>query len=149
MWFVVRDYVVYFAGNEDAAVLNHVSEIVAAVKRRHAKKDTPASDDVGAVLLPPPPPVPPEGSSEMVRENARERRDLYEESRSVRHLMTHSPPNPYCRACTLGKGVRHQHMMGALKRAGNKPTKEGELLTMDWIILKNDVSKGEVDIMYS
>ena len=58
-------------------------------------------------------------------------------------MMTHSPPNPSCRACTLGKGLRIQHRKGALKRHGGKPTKEGELLTMDWIILKNEVSKGE------
>ena len=30
-----------------------------------------------------------------------------------------------------------------MKRNGDKPTKEGELLTMDWIIVKNDVSRGE------
>ena len=29
-----------------------------------------------------------------------------------------------------------------MKRNGTKPTKEGELLTMDFIILKSDVSKG-------
>ena len=43
----------------------------------------------------------------------------------------------------LGKGLRIHHRKGAMKRDGSKPTKEGELLTMDWIILKNDVSKGE------
>ena len=94
-------------------------------------------------LLPPPPLEAPEGASELARERARKRRNLYEESKSVRHLMLHSPPNPYCRACMLGKGLRTQHRKGAMKRDGSKPTKEGELLTMDWIILKNDVSKGE------
>ena len=57
--------------------------------------------------------------------------------------MLHSPPNPYCRACTLGKGLRIQHRKGAMKGDGSKPAKEGDLLTMDWIILKNDASRGE------
>ena len=43
----------------------------------------------------------------------------------------------------LGKGLRTQHRKGAMTRDGGKPTKEGELLTMDWIILKSDVSNGE------
>ena len=56
--------------------------------------------------------------------------------------MIHSPPNPYCSACRFGKGLRVQHRKGAMKRDGTRPTKEGELLTMDWIILKSDESKG-------
>ena len=39
--------------------------------------------------------------------------------------------------------MRIQHRKGAMKRDGSKPTKEGELLTMAWIIFKCDVSKGE------
>ena len=58
------------------------------------------------------------------------------------HLMTHSPAIPYCRACTLGKSLRLQHRKGAMKRNGDKPTKAGDLLTMDWVILRNEVSRG-------
>ena len=41
-----------------------------------------------------------------------------------------------------GKGQRVGHRRGALKRNGGKPSKEGELLTMDWIILKSEKSRG-------
>ena len=139
---------VYFRRNQDAASFNQVSSVVAAAKRRHSTKTPPSANrgdeevDNPSELLPPPPEVP-EGAGEAALERAVKRRNLYEESRSLQHLMTHSPPNPYCRACTLGKGLRIQHRKGALKRHGGKPTKEGELLTMDWIILHNEVSRGE------
>ena len=38
VWFVVRDYVIYFSKNQDAAFTNRVSSIVAAAKRRHTTK---------------------------------------------------------------------------------------------------------------
>ena len=42
----------------------------------------------------------------------------------------------------LGKGLRIQHRKGAMKRNGFKPTREGDVMTMDWIILKNETSRG-------
>ena len=42
----------------------------------------------------------------------------------------------------MAKTLRVSHRKGALKRSGGKPTKEGELLTMDYIILKSQKSRG-------
>ena len=77
------------------------------------------------------------GSSGIEQRRAARRRKLYEESRTVKHLMLHSPTNPYCKACMYGKAWRMQHRKGAMNRKGERPTEEGELLTMDWMILRN------------
>ena len=143
VWFAVRDYVVYFSKNKDAAVHQRISNTVAAAKRRHSVKGPPREEDLqveagkasgGSLkLLPPPPLEAPEGASELARERARKRRNLYEESKSVRHLMLHSPPNPYCRACMLGKGLRIQHRKGAMKRDGSKPSPPRRASYSQWI----------------
>ena len=59
----------------------------------------------------------------------------------MKHLMLHSPPNPYCKACMYGKAWRMSHRKGAMKKNGDRPTKPGEIMTMDWQILRNK-SKG-------
>ena len=52
--------------------------------------------DVGQEL----PPPEPEGDDEVAE---RRRRNLRIEARSLTHLLTHLPKNPYCDACTRGK----------------------------------------------
>ena len=44
-----------------------------------------------------------DGMSELERRRAQHRRRLYDESRTIQHLMTHTPYNPYCEACVKGK----------------------------------------------
>ena len=48
VWFVVRDYVVYFCKNQDLSYINHVSSTVAAAKRRHATMGPPTETDAPA-----------------------------------------------------------------------------------------------------
>ena len=56
--------------------------------------------------------------------------------------MTHSPPNPYCKACMYGKALRVGHRKGAFRKNDKIPTEEGELLNMDWMIFRSATSKG-------
>ena len=86
VWFVVRDYVIYFSKNQDAAFMNRGSATVAAAKRRHAAEgppleaDEPAGEDLATGSSPPlltPPPIEAlEGASELMRERARKRRNI-------------------------------------------------------------------------
>ena len=75
------------------------------------------------ILAPPRPPVPPPGPQ----------------------VPPPPPPMPLVPprgTCRFGKAYRIQHRTGAMKKNGDKPTKEGELMTMDWMILKSDEQKG-------
>ena len=161
IWFVVREYVVYLQQRCDAHVAAYASAMAASARVKHASKGPPRQGDPeepppeGADPLPEPPVPPPDDADavpdppqplpegagkEIELRRARRRRNLFEESRSIQHLLTHTPTNPYCRACMMGKLQRLGHRRGALKRSGGKPTGEGDLMTMNWIILKG--SKG-------
>merc|ERR1711884_901932 len=83
----------------------------------------------------PPPPEPDADASDLAKRRAARRRNLYEESRSIRHLLTHTPANPYCPSCVYGKGLRAPHRKGAMRARGSKPSAEGDLCTLDWLIL--------------
>ena len=134
IWFVVRDYVPFLSQPGGyAAVAAQVSRIAAAAKRRRAQAaepnaDPPANDGgshssepepASDAPLPPPPEVS-EGAGEQARARAQKRRDIYAEATSIRHLLTHSPPNPYCDACRSAKGLRVPHRKGALEQNGGE-----------------------------
>merc|ERR1711884_560796 len=123
---IVKEYVPYLRKEDDyAPPLAYVSSVAASAKRRHSAKGPPKAgdDEVEVPATPgqeiPPPPDAPEGASEVAQQRAQKRRNLYDESRSVRHLLLHSPPYPYCKACRFGKGLRVQHRRGAMKKNGD------------------------------
>ena len=57
-------------------------------------------------------------------------------TQSIRHLCTHTPANPYCNECRVGKGLHYAHRSGALKKTDYVPKKDGDLMTCDYIIVK-------------
>ena len=128
-----------------ARTVQEMSDVVAAARLRHSKKGPPYNPEDAEPAhghLAPPPPEAPEGAAQAAGARAARRRDLKAEATSVQHLLTHTPTNPYCQACMYGKALRVQHRKGAMARNGTKPSKEGDLMTMDVIILKSDVSRG-------
>ena len=71
----------------------------------------------------------------------REERDLRAEAKSLKHLMTHLPKNPYCDACQRAKMVnvksfRHEGI------DGYEFTKFGEHITLDTMVLHGLTNRG-------
>ena len=71
----------------------------------------------------------------------REERDLRAEAKSLKHLMTHLPKNPYCDACQRAKMVnvksfRHEGI------EGYEFTKFGEHITLDTMVLHGLTNRG-------
>ena len=71
----------------------------------------------------------------------REERDLRAEAKSLKHLMTHLPKNPYCDACQRAKMVnvksfRHEGI------DGYEFTKFGEHITLDTVVLHGLTNRG-------
>ena len=81
------------------------------------------------------------------------RRDLWRESKSIRHLMTHLPKNPYCAACYRAKmySQRPTNPTGesAAEKEQNKPKRFGDSVTADHMIAKNENSKGLNNACYA
>ena len=79
----------------------------------------------------PPPPEPVAGDDEVIRQ----RRDLRLEAKSLKHLLTHLPKNPYCDACTRGKMKSVKRFRGSFA-ANRHPERWGQLLTADHLVAK-------------
>ena len=140
VWFIVRDYVLFLQKTRDVTAMAAVTSIVAVAKRKVTSTGPPVEDEdpvvppEGGEPLPPPPPAP-DGADDLEARRAARRRHLYDEAKSVRHLLTHTPANPYCKACMFGKPRRVSHRKGAMGRHRSRPTEEGHLLILDWLIL--------------
>ena len=65
------------------------------------------------------------------------RKDLRAEAKSLRHLLTHQPKNPYCDACTRAKMRNKKRFAGAFD-ARREPKSWCELVTADHLVSKGD-----------
>ena len=76
-------------------------------------------------------------------EESEEDRTLRAEATSLKHLMTHLPSNPYCRACQVAK-MKRKHMRArdklALKMRSDQPEVFGEKVSADHQIARSEVS---------
>ena len=60
-------------------------------------------------------------------------RNLRQEAKSLRHLLTHKPANKYCEACILGKTRGSKKFCGSFERS-RQPTRWLELATADHLV---------------
>jgi hypothetical protein len=68
-------------------------------------------------------------------------RDLKAEAKSLRHLMTHLPKNPYCDSCQRAKMVNVHHKQGGGVDKF-EATEFGEHITGDTLVLHGKVDRG-------
>ena len=160
VWLIARNYVPYLVDRIEAVpgyVADHIvaARVAAAVgmRRHRGRQPVRPGDEVRSTLqqeVPeaaadgtiPAPPEPDPNAPLIERRRSRARCDVWEESLSIKHTMTHSPPNPYCWHCRFGKGFRVPHRAGAMERNGRTTKKEGDLMLCDYVILKSEVSTG-------
>ena len=70
-----------------------------------------------------------------------ERRCLFREAKSIHHLMTHLPKNPYCQACNRAKMYAERATKSSAPMA-DKPKKFGDQVTCDHVISKSAEAMG-------
>jgi hypothetical protein len=85
-----------------------------------------------------PPPIPQVGENP---EEEKKIRNLREEAKSLRHLLTHKPANKYCDACSLGKTRNVNFFAGGFNKPRN-PTKWLDIVTADHLVAKNGSMEG-------
>ena len=68
-------------------------------------------------------------------------RNLRQEAKSLRHLLTHKPANKYCDACILGKMTGTKKFCGSYERS-RQPTSWLELVTADYLVAQNGSMEG-------
>ena len=119
-----------------------------------ASSDEPVESDgvaeeagEGEVIPIPEPPAPPEadppppGGEEGEDIGEEGRRNLRMEAKSLHHLLTHRPHNPYCDACNRGKMRDRKRFKGAFA-ASRAPTKWLELVTVDHLVAQEGRMEG-------
>ena len=68
-------------------------------------------------------------------------RNLRQEAKSLRHLLTHKPAYKYCDACILGKMRGTKKFCGSYERS-RQPTRWLELVTADHLVAQNGSMEG-------
>ena len=68
-------------------------------------------------------------------------RNLRQEAKSFRHLLTHKPANKYCDACILGEMSGSKKICGSFERS-RQPTRLLELVTADHLVAQNGSMEG-------
>ena len=102
--------------------------------------------EAGGAADPPEPEVagapdpPPEEEGEGAAD-ARVRRNLREEAKSLQHLLTHRPHNPYCDACNRGK-MRDKKLFKGAFEARREPTAWLDLVTADHLVSRDGKMQG-------
>ena len=104
----------------------------AAVPASSSTDVPPATDAPEAVASSstdvPPPPPPFEGD---VENRSKAKKALIKEAKSVEHMLTHTPFNPYCRACVQARSKRHNKRKGKLAVDEPIPAEWGLSVTGD------------------
>ena len=80
-------------GESHQGEIDELGELDLDMPRGADQDSRPPADESGQKSKPNGPPPPPEPRA----------RDLKAEAKSIRHLMTHAPKNPYCDACQRAK----------------------------------------------
>ncbi len=77
--------------------------------------------------------IPPPPAQREESRPAREPRDLEAEAKSVQHMLTHTPMNPYCEACQRAKMSR---------RPAQRKDPPADLINADYIAAQSEESMG-------
>ena len=72
----------------------------------------------------------------------RRSKDLRKEAKSIRHLMTHFPKNPYCKACQIAKATDTPCLKTGGSESAPKAEKWGDHCTADHIDSKEEFEMG-------
>ena len=103
-------------------------------------QDPNVEEAADPIVNPPVPEVPYEANDVSGEEDEITIRNLRQEAKSLRHLLTHKPANKYCDACILGK-MRGTKFCGSYERS-RQPTRWLELVTADHSVAQNGSMEG-------
>jgi ethanolamine utilization cobalamin adenosyltransferase len=71
------------------------------------------------------------------------RHRLEEEAKSLKHMMSHYPQNPFCRVCNESKAKeRYRHQHTEEEREAKMPEGFGTLVTADHMVLRGEKDVG-------
>ena len=88
-------------------------------------------DDAAVIPAPPDP-----------HDEERPRRDIKAKAKSITHLLTHMPMNPYCEACQRAKMQRRPARRHDPPPESERPKKFGDLVNADYIVAQSEESMG-------
>ena len=93
------------------------------------------------LINPPVPEAPYEANDEFGGKDEITIRNLRQEAKSLRHLLTHKPANKYCDACILGNAW-HKEVFYVSYERSRQPTRWLELGTADHLVAQSGSMEG-------